>query len=321
MGLWMTPALAQDDGFDWVTIGDPGNVGYDRPDPAFRVSGRGSVSYEYRIGRTEITTGQWLEFVNAFGNQLPQIEPVHWGAYRVFAGDPWVLRTDVPDAAMLPVAGISWEDAALYVNWLHNGKREDLASTQSGVYDTSTFTFNNDGTFNHQLVPSSGAKYWIPTWDEWLKAAHYDPDRYGAGQGGWWEFPNSSDQAPMPGLPGEGDTTYTLQLGGAEWDVPLGAYPHVQSPWGLLDLSGGVSEWTSSSDFDLMQALLWDGGSAGRDYGAYDPDHATLVGSMTPEFGGGVRGIRLAAPIPTPGCVVVLCVSTLAGSKRRRDTR
>lgn len=30
-----------------------------------RAIGRGSVNYEYRIGRFEVTSGQWSEFLNA----------------------------------------------------------------------------------------------------------------------------------------------------------------------------------------------------------------------------------------------------------------
>ena len=48
---------------------------------------------------------------------------------------------------------------------------------------------------------SGHASGWIPTQDEWMKAAHYDPNRYGAGQGGWWLYSHRSDVAPVPGVP------------------------------------------------------------------------------------------------------------------------
>lgn len=57
--------------FDWVTIGAVGNEPYlgDSPFGPDYAYGRGRVDYEYRIGRTEVTTGQWLEFVNTFSTQ------------------------------------------------------------------------------------------------------------------------------------------------------------------------------------------------------------------------------------------------------------
>ncbi|MCA9274260.1 MAG: hypothetical protein KDA31_14590, partial [Phycisphaerales bacterium] len=62
------PATAQpappDYGFNFITIGDVGNAAYDGPDQRGVVTGRGSVDYEYRIARTEVTTGQFVEFLN-----------------------------------------------------------------------------------------------------------------------------------------------------------------------------------------------------------------------------------------------------------------
>ncbi|MBL9002355.1 MAG: hypothetical protein JNK25_14585, partial [Phycisphaerae bacterium] len=63
-----TNALAQPDpsGIDFVTVGAPGNPAYSGPDVNQTVTGRGSVPYEYRLGRTEVTTAQWMEFYEAF---------------------------------------------------------------------------------------------------------------------------------------------------------------------------------------------------------------------------------------------------------------
>src|ERR1051326_1604576 len=61
-------AQAQPDpsGIDFVTIGSPNNPAYHRDDPQGLITGRGSVPYEYRIGRFEVTTSQWLEFYTTF---------------------------------------------------------------------------------------------------------------------------------------------------------------------------------------------------------------------------------------------------------------
>jgi len=291
-----TSARAQSDGFDWVTITDVGNDPYAAPEPWRYTSGRGSVDYEYRISRLEVTTEQWLPFVRLFWQDLNSIVPTHWGAYIDPPTQTWRLRP-VADAGMLPVDGISWEHAAMYVNWLHNGRRSDVASTQSGVYDVSTFTTNPDFTFNHQIEPAPGAKYWIPSLDEWLKAAHYDPNRYGSGQGGWWQYVNSSDSAPVPGLPGEGDTTAFVDLPASQvWDIPLGAYPHVQSPWGLLDLSGGTDELISEDFYGARSNILTDGTFAG--YSRVSENLDDIIFFATREPGDRTAGLRIAAAIP-----------------------
>src|SRR5262245_54962445 len=61
---WAATALGQGDpsGIDFVTVGAPNNLAYNRDDPQGLITGRGSVPYEYRIGRYEVTTGEWLEF-------------------------------------------------------------------------------------------------------------------------------------------------------------------------------------------------------------------------------------------------------------------
>jgi len=203
------------DGIDWVTVGAPGNAAYpgDKYGP---LAGRGSVPYEYRIGRLEVTTGQWLEFVNTFINRTASGsdfgDATFWGARRDLSGHRFELMPGFDNAALIPVYGISWRSAAMYANWLHNAKSSDLAAIASGAYDISTFSTNADGTFNDQLTHSPGAKYWIPTLDEWIKAAHYDPARYGPGQPGWWEYANSSDVPPVSGLPGVGDTATGIDI-------------------------------------------------------------------------------------------------------------
>src|SRR5690606_38351242 len=88
----------------------------------------------------------------------------------------------------------------------------------------------------------------IPTLDEWLKAAHYDPNRYGEGEEGWWIYSHRSDDPPIPGPPGEGETSAGYRLPQfRHFDIPLGAYPDTLSPWGLLDVTGGTEEWTEET--------------------------------------------------------------------------
>ena len=76
------------DGFDWVTVTAQNNVPYNRIDQSSgrRVTGRGSVPYNYRIGRTEVSTAQWLEFYNSASMRegtIPFVElPVFWGAVQ-----------------------------------------------------------------------------------------------------------------------------------------------------------------------------------------------------------------------------------------------
>lgn len=311
-------AQAPDYDFDWVTVTDLNNPAYPG-DPEFGTNaGRGSVSYAYRISRLEVTTAQWMEFMNTFSTQginMSSFRPISWGAQQ--SGNHYVLR-NVPSAALIPLQGINWRSSAQYVNWLTNGKSSDPASMLTGSYDVSTFGDDPGGGFSDQLEHSPGALFWIPTLDEWLKAVHYDPDRYGPGLGGWWEYSNSSDVQPVSGPPGVGETTAGYRAPGfAELDVPLGAYPDTRTPWGLLDATGGAAEWLETAPGPpphLSREL--DGTWAGSDSQS-SMDRAGSTDGAGPGFRG-YAGLRIVSTLPAPGAWMLVLVVPLAGTRSRR---
>ena len=304
-----------DYGIDFVTIRDPGNVGYNRQDPIGFATGRGSVDYEYRIGRLEVTTQQWLGFVNAMhtsgeiSDQFFAI-PFYWGAEvdpnYSGPGQKFRLQSGNPNAGMLPVQSIDWYAAAYFCNWLNNGQPDSFSEIQTGAYDTNTWRLDNQGQLSIADPHLPEAKYWIPTFDEWQKAAYYDPEK--DGDGGWWLYPNSSDALQTPGIPGVGETSAGLDIGdAAAFQIPLGSYFNQQSPWGLLDVSGGASEWTE--DYlrpDLTTFRVIGGSRAGSQfYAEYDPAWGADVSRPT-VFSAGFR-IASAIPAPSSFCVIGLC--------------
>ncbi len=322
LGLAAGAALGQGYDIDWVTIGDVGNPAYENQFGGI-VDGRGSVGYEYRIGRYEVTTSQWMEFVNTFSTQSDELRnfgrPSYWGATPDGSYDGpgirWKLNNAIEHAELLPVHGIDWREAAMLANWLHNNKSSDLSAIENGAYDTSTFTRNNDGSFNDQLTRSPDARFWIPSLDEWAKAVHYDPDRFGFGQGGWWEQPNGTDTELLPGLPGRGQTSASLEDAGL--NIPLGAYLDVQSPWGLFDVSGGTLEWTEEATNDRQ--FRWADGAptrAGEDFLLVD--RADQMADGRPWIGGLRYGIRLAAAVPAPGTSLLLALTLPYLLRRQR---
>jgi hypothetical protein len=231
---------------DFVTVGAAGNRGTlpsERPTAFDADLALGAVGYEFRITRTEVLAEQWWEFLEAY-------RPYYTGSPTDSRfTSTWIGRDIASDAYRRPVewadfpVDTTWEYAARYCNWLHNNKRSEQWAFESGAYDTSTFTFNADGTGNHQATRSAGARFWIPSYDEMIKAFYYDPDRYGPDQGGYWQYSNRSNSAFVTGLPAEGGTT-NAGLGFPYYAA--GQYPDAQSPWGLLDTSGGMSEWSET---------------------------------------------------------------------------
>jgi hypothetical protein len=177
------------------------------------------------------------------------------------------------------------------------------------------------GTFalTHQLTPSPGARYWIPTWDELAKAAYYDPNRYGEGVEGYWQYPNRSDTFLRVGLPEDGGETIgdlTSQMGRSfnEWDVRQ--YLNTQSHYGLLDISGTVPTWMTGY-FPQLTSLLLYGSDAGTTLG---PAHDRLDSPHegTPEYLTG--SIRISSVVPAPGVFTSALIIIVACPATRRRT-
>jgi formylglycine-generating enzyme required for sulfatase activity len=317
----------------WAGNGTPGDVNV----------GRGSVGYEFRIGRYEVSAGQWSEFLDAVS--------------RVPGGVPFVGTGQAGvNNSMLPRGNISWRRAAIYCNWLHNNKGTTLDAFTSGAYNVSTFGFHPSGIgFSDQLTRSPGARFFIPSLDEWIKAAHYDPSRLEtpittntAGGAGYWLYPTTSDTAPIGGPPGQliayGPTGFPFisptgqpTQSNSGWDaqripgfspfsIPLGAYTAVMSPWGLFDTSGGTAEWTEEarggpSGIPEVRSLR---GSAWNDAPgtARASDLLAVNGNSNewPGFGTFDFGLRVAALVPAPACGALFLAIGIWGFQRRRHT-
>jgi hypothetical protein len=320
------PALGQgvppDYGFQWATIGAPGNrptAPYEVPaDPGLRI---GAVDHPYRITTSKVTNPQYLEFVRAYAPFWSGGPPDwHLTGY-------WIRSDRNPDGSVHYevdasyegyAARIRWEMAARFCNWLSNGKVNEAWAFESGAYDTSTFTHDESG-FHYQTEHSPGARFWIPSRDEWAKAAYYDPNRYGPGQEGYWAYPNGTDRPLRMGLPEDGGETIGDLLWRWEprdlgaWD--LGQYPDVRSPWGLTDISATVPDYTEFVTNVAAGTVAAGGSLAGMPtYAALDSIMMLGNGSL---WANDLGALRIASSVPGPGGAVVLGL-TLSTLKRKR---
>ncbi|MCW5757654.1 MAG: SUMF1/EgtB/PvdO family nonheme iron enzyme [Phycisphaeraceae bacterium] len=313
-GLTLASAcLAQtvppDYGHDFVTIGAPGNRGVTPAEAPLwrfdRFGTFGGVDYEFRITRTEVTNTQYLEFLNVY-TKLPGHRSTFFMAGSGIFNDGFdphghaILR--IFSGAEQAPANPSWEFAARYVNWLHNDKGTRLEDFERGVYDTSTFGIDPvTGKRTDQLERSPGSRFFLPTFDEWTKAAHYDPNRYGEDQEGYWYFPGASDDPLVSGMPGEpGAETGVGQTPPEFWFAfHAGSFPGTDGPWGLLDTSGGAMEWTESvldQGFDDRTRILV-GSQTIDPFGFLSSDRLDdiTLGLWEP------HGFRIASVVPAPG--------------------
>ncbi|MCH7547435.1 MAG: PEP-CTERM sorting domain-containing protein, partial [Planctomycetes bacterium] len=162
------------------------------------------------------------------------------------------------------------------------------------------------------------AKFWIPTLDEWMKGAYFDPNKGGPGSAGWWMYPGQFDDILPNGLPGEGLTNSGMVdfFSDTSSIFDVGQYPGGASAYGLLDTSGGMSEWTEEPGFGSHR--ISKGSSfyhSDFSYWLFDPIF-DLTG--TPSELTTFDGLRIASAVPAPGALGLLGIAGMLSLSRRR---
>ena len=207
LAIWA--AAAQAALMDFVTVGDPGNAPDPHQDFWGDITPLGEVDYTYRLGTYDVTFGQYTEFLNdvartadPYGLYTPNASVSIWGAIGVISqnGSAGNYSYSIAGSnANLPVDFVSWGSAARYCNWLQNGRPtigvENASTTETGAYALNGGT---DATTLATVPRTAGATYWLPTLNEWYKAAYY---KGGGVNAGYWLYPTQSNTPPSNTLP------------------------------------------------------------------------------------------------------------------------
>lgn len=236
---------------EFVTIGDAGNLA--------DTTGYGSVGYTYRMGKYDVTFGQYCQFLNAVAktDTYGLYNDYLTNGYMVSVSTVKITRSgnsgnysysvtgSYNQGANCPITNISWGDAARFCNWLQNGQpatgREEEGTTESGAY-----TLNGDTT-NLMEPRNTGATYFIPSENEWYKAAYY---KGGSLSAGYWTYTTKSNTTPTNTLSPTGTNNanfFDAENGGytdpANLLTPVGAFAASPGPYGTYDMGGDVWQW------------------------------------------------------------------------------
>ena len=285
--------------FSLVNIGNAGNAA----DP---LTGFGSVSYEYRISTTEVTNAQYTDFLNAVAatDQFGGPDPHLYNTSMASAPTAGIVRAGSPGSYSYsvvtgrenkPVVLTSYFDSMRFVNWLENG--QGSGGTETGVYNITNGTAE---------TRAAGASYFIPSEDEWYKAAYHQPIAEGGDVDNYWLYPTSSNTAPIGGV--------EAQIVPRLIDDVLDVGSFDANFYGVFDMGGNVSE--------IHEALMLGGAFRGRRGGSLANEQSILRSierfAMGPTTEFTTSGFRIARSIPTPASATLLAIGAISLSRRRR---
>jgi len=256
---------------------------------------------DYRMGTLEIANDQWDKF------QAELDVPVTGTPSSAYDEDPYWMGTNVP------TNDVSWYEAAQFVNWLNTSKGYQPAYKFTGTQGQSDYALDTwstgeaDGT---NLYRHKDAFYYMPTEDEWVKAAY-------------WNGTTLQTHATKPGETlhqGDGTSGTGWNYYDGEWATdPYG-------PWDVgsgseelnatFDMMGNVWEWLESpeSSYGTDSFRMLRGGAYGH-VGALASSER-VWGSPTLQFD--FIGFRVASEVPEPSSLVLLSLGALAALRQGR---
>jgi len=211
-------------------------------------NGKGAVPYDFRIGKYEINNLQYAAFLNAVATDDPHslyssnmtIE-AHGGIIRTGSRGDYAY-TVKPGMEHQPVVWVDYNDAMRFCNWLHNGQpigAQDNSTTEDGAY-----TLTLEGIISNSITRNVGARFWLPSDDEWYKAAYHQPFEADGDVTDYWLYPNRSNDTPISELPPGGFNSVNACCDTPRQATDVGAYTHSSSYYGTFDQAGNAQEWT-----------------------------------------------------------------------------
>jgi formylglycine-generating enzyme required for sulfatase activity len=296
----VTEATASAVEIDWVTVGDPGNACETQSQGCF-----GSVAYIYRIGKYEVTNAQYAAFLNAVAATTA------YGLYNTNMGNPspgglghgGITRSGsygsytysaIAGREDMPVNHVSLWDSMRFANWLHNGQPQgapDNSTTEDGAYTLNGYT----GADGSSISRNSDATVFLPSEDEWYKAAYFNGTNY-------FDYPAGADVQTGCVVP-SGDTGNSANC---DWVVndftEVGSYTGSASPYGTFDQGGNI--WERNEDLINRYAGDSDRVVRGGGFQYGYPVHLAASGRTftSPNQEGYNNGFRVASIPEPPAC-------------------
>jgi formylglycine-generating enzyme len=302
---------------EFVTVGDPGNAGEQSRLGTGDTTFYGSVGYTYQMGKYDVTTAQYCQFLNAvattsdpyglWNSYMATVYPnsfgVNLGIQR--SGTAGSYSYSLIGTGNVPSFEVTWGSAARFCNWLQNAQPSGTGTIEgTGTTETGAYTLNGVTSFSDLMLVTrnTGATYVIPTENEWYKAAYYRGNGTAAG---YWTYPTKSNTAPSNVLSGTGTNNANYSYADPPNKLtPVGAFAASPGPYGAYDQGGDVWQWNETNV----------SGYRGLRGGAFDVASvylaASLRGNDPPTLENYSIGFRVAE-VPEPGSIALLLAAAL----------
>lgn len=306
---------------DMVTISNPGNAPDTRYHREEHPAGFGAVNYAYQIGKYEITAGQYTEFLNCvaqsdpFGLYTIAMNTSFGAKIRQAGSAPNFSYSVAPDWANRPVNYVTFWDAIRFCNWLHNGQPQGpqgAATTEAGAYHD----LENDLLFGR----NPNAKFFIPTEDEWYKAAYHDQSVGRAAS--YFDYATGTSTACGNDITEANNPHHNmnvenamLAIGDPYYRSNVGEFALSNSPYGTFDQGGNVWEWN--------ETVIGNGrglrGGGWLETSIYSrADYRSSLPPSADFFAGGFRIAAVAIPEPSGIALLVPAIGLLRVRRKSR---